>query len=85
LLAQFAQPPADGPGSFAIDFVASLANLTLRISGERNGDDSSYGVDNVAIADITPSAPPSAGVPEPGTLGLLGFALAVMTRLRRRV
>ena len=84
VLAQFAQPPASGPGSFSVDFVATLATLTLRLTGERNGDDSSYGVDNIAIADLTPDNGPP-GVPEPSVLGVLGLGLVGLTRLRRRV
>ena len=85
VLAQFAQPPADGPGSFSVDFVAAFATLTLRLTAERNGDDSSYGVDNIAIADLTPPDNGAAGVPEPSVLGVLGLGLVGFTRLRRRV
>jgi hypothetical protein len=84
LLTQFAQPPADGPGSFSVDFVAALTTLTLRLTAERNGDDSSYGIDNIAIADLTPGNGP-VGVPEPTVLGVLGLGLVGLTRLRRRV
>lgn len=84
VLQQFAQPPADGPGSFSVDFVAAFTTLTLRLTAERNGDDSSYGVDNIAIADLTPGNG-SASVPEPTVLGVLGLGLVGLTRLRRRV
>jgi hypothetical protein len=81
LLTQLTQPVPDGSiGNFSIDFVATATSLTLRLTGERNGDDSSFAVDNIAIADITTPT----DVPEPGTLGVLALGLLGLARLRRR-
>jgi hypothetical protein len=78
LLFELPQPAPDGSiGNFAIDFVAAATSYTLRLTSERNGDDSSYAVDNIAIADL-------GAVPEPGTLGLVAAGLLALARLRRR-
>lgn len=74
LLTELAQPAGDGVGTFSIQFVATAPSLTLRLTSERNGDDSSYAVDNIAIT----------AVPEPATLGLLGGALLALAAGRRR-
>lgn len=74
LLTELAQPAGDGVGTFAIEFVANAPTLTLRLTSERNGDDSSYAVDNIALAAI----------PEPSALALLGGALLALVGSRRR-
>lgn len=78
LLSEFSQPAGDAVGSFAIEFVANATSLTLRLTTERNGDDSSYAVDNIAISDITQR------VPEPPVPALLVLALAGLAAARRR-
>jgi hypothetical protein len=78
LLSEFSQPAGDAVGSFAIEFVANATSLTLRLTSERNGDDSSYAVDNIAISDITQR------VPEPPVPALLVLALAGLAAARRR-
>lgn len=80
LLSEFKQPPSDGVGGFFIEFVASAATLTLRLTAERNGDDSSYGVDNIAVVDVTPAQ----GAPEPSALALLGAGILGLIGIRRR-
>jgi len=79
LLTELAQPAPDGSiGTFAIEFIAAAASYTLRLTSERNGDDSSYGVDNIAIADVS-----QIPTPEPGTLALVAAGLIGLSRLRR--
>lgn len=74
LLSQFSQPASDGVGSFSIEFVANAATLTLRLTAERNGDDSSYGVDNIAVRSV----------PEPSAAALLGAGMLGLIGMRRR-
>lgn len=76
LLTELAQPAGDGVGAFSIEFVANATSLTLRLTSERNGDDSSFAVDNIVLADLT--------VPEPSALALFGTALLALAAGRRR-
>ncbi|MGK7872885.1 MAG: hypothetical protein AB4426_06095 [Xenococcaceae cyanobacterium] len=55
-------------GSFSFDFVATNTTHTLRITAERNGDDSSYRVDNIAIESVSFTS-----VPEPLSILSLGM------------
>lgn len=71
-LVEYQRP--DGVGTFSMSFVAAAEAHTLRLTGERNGDDSSYRVDNVQI------------IPLPASVWLLATAmLAVFGRWRRPV
>lgn len=74
LLSELAQPAGDGVGTFAIEFVANASSLTLRLTSERNGDDSSYAVDNIVLTEV----------PEPATLALLGAAMLALGAGRKR-
>jgi hypothetical protein len=49
LLGELARPAGTGWQPFAFDFTATSTSATLAISAERNGDDSSYGIDNIAL------------------------------------
>ena len=70
-IAEFMRPM--GVGVFTLDFTATSASELLRITAERNGDDSSYRVDDVAIQVI----------PEPSTALLLAAGLfGLGSRLR---
>jgi probable HAF family extracellular repeat protein len=46
--------PASLLGSFELSFQATATTHTLRLTAERNGDDSSYAVDNVVIINLLP-------------------------------
>ena len=67
---------------FTHTFIATGASTTL---GFQNGDpsnDNSNGLDNVILLDLGPAVVP--GVPEPGTLALLGIGLAAFGIARGR-
>jgi protocatechuate 3,4-dioxygenase beta subunit len=49
LLGELARPTDSGWQPFAFDFTATFTSASLAVSAERNGDDSSYGVDNIAV------------------------------------
>lgn len=64
-----------------VSFNAPASTIVLGFAGERNGDDTSYGLDNVVMDDITPASP----APELGTLllvlaGLVGIAFVAARR-----
>ncbi len=70
LVGAFARPFADFTHndiykSFDVDFVAPASTLTISLSGER-GDDSSFFIDNIAVAPVITTV-----TPEPGSLALL--------------
>lgn len=61
--------------SFTVDFIATSTTHTIEFVAERNGDDSSYRIDNISLL-----------VPEPGPAVLLSMATsaALGWALRRR-
>lgn len=72
-LQEFMRPPAL-LGAFELTFQAVSTSHVLRLTAERNGDDSAYAVDNIAVS----------AVPEASTGLLLGLAgLAGLVRLGR--
>ena len=52
LLGELVRPPQDTWQEFAFEFIASSSSMTITLAAERNGDDSSYGVDNVVLEPI---------------------------------
>ena len=60
-------------------FTATLPSHTISFQAELGLSDVSYYLDNVSLL-----APPSANVPEPGSLVLLGIAAAAFGLIRRR-
>ena len=72
--------PVNGPGNFAIGFVATQLSHMLILTGERNDDDSSYRIDNIAINPV--NNPPA--IPLPAALPLFIGGLGLMGLLSRR-
>jgi hypothetical protein len=65
LLQAYGAPVGGGAATFSIEFTAAATEHLLRLTAERNGDDSSYAVDDIAIAAI----------PEPAGAALLAIGL----------
>lgn len=74
LLNAFGSPAGGGSAPWSIVFTASQTEHLLRLTAERNGDDSSYAVDNIAISQV----------PEPAAGGLLLLGLLGLWGARRR-
>lgn len=73
VLTEYRRPPSL-LGSFELEFVATSATHVLRLTAERNGDDSAYAVDNIAMIETPPVAEPGAALSLAGGLGLLAAA-----------
>jgi len=72
-------------GTFAIPGNATGATISGSFGGGGNESESSAGM-NVCLGSIAPPCAAASGVPEPGTLGLVGMLLAgtlAAVRLRR--
>lgn len=68
LLQAYGAPAGGGAATFSIEFTAAATEHLLRLTAERSGDDSSYALDNIAIAAI----------PEPAGAALLAFGLLAL-------
>lgn len=75
LIETYASPIGGGAEDWAIEFTATATEHLLRLTAERDGDDSSYAVDSIVIAAI----------PEPESLMLLGLGLLGLGLVRRRM
>jgi hypothetical protein len=78
MLEAFGTPAGAGSAPFSIEFTATATEHLLRLTAERGGDDSSYAVDNIAIAEVV------ASVPAPAAIGLFGLGLLALAARRRR-
>ncbi len=78
---------ADSIYNFSLSFAHSASSLTATFNYSQLQDitDESWGLDNISV-DINSNGttPPPTGVPEPGSLALLGSALAGFWITRRR-
>nr|WP_320013492.1 hypothetical protein [uncultured Desulfobacter sp.] len=71
ILLQLDRPAGGIWEEFSVEFIAVNTSHTLSFSAERNGDDSSYAIDNIAINSVPlPTAIWFLGT---GLLGILGF------------
>jgi len=76
--------PGNGLGSFSVNFIANATSMLLALTGERNGDDSSYRIDNISLVRAQQPGP---GIPEPASLAIFALGLAGLgcaVRKRRR-
>ena len=79
---------ADSTYNFSLTFAHSAPSLvaSFSYSGLQGLADESWGLDNILVEiNSNGTTPPPAGVPEPGSLALLGSALAGFCLARRRM
>lgn len=76
---------SDSIYNFALPFAHSATSLALTFTytNQQGIPDESWGLDNISV-DVNGRTPPPGKVPEPGSLMLLGLALAGLWVARRR-
>ena len=75
--------PGNSVGSFSVNFTANATSMLLSLTSERNGDDSSYRIDNISL-DRAQGGGGGDQIPEPASLAIFAFGLMGLGRRLKR-